>query len=206
LTTDLTRPATEARTKVDLGLRGTWAAFGEATLTAFGVYQNATTVYANDTRRGPDGQPVALVRNGLARSYGIECDARTRRFETGTQLFVNLVAVQTELHADARWARDHEVPRVIAGGGVSQTWRHWDLAFLAKHVGQYQNDRFVTPAVPLDLGDFVHLGANVSYWFGQHRRSKVHLSADNLLDETYSTVNGYPHSGLTVSGGVSLVF
>lgn len=206
LTVNLGRPENEARTKVDLGLRGNFASFGEVMLTAFGVYQDATTLYANDTRRGPDGQPVALVRNGLGRSYGVELDVRTRRFEGGAQVFFNAVAMQTQLHAAGRWTRDHEVPRLVVGAGVSQTWGNWDFALLAKHVGRYQNDRFVTPPVPLDLADFVNVQANLAYWFGSKRRSKFHFGADNLLDERYSTVNGYPHAGLTVSGGVSLVF
>jgi hypothetical protein len=206
LTTNLTRPETETRTKLDLGLRGAWPAYGEVMLTAFGVDQDATTIYANDTRRGPDGQPVALVRNGLARSYGLELDTRTRRFDRGTQLFLNLVAMRTELHAGGRWVRDREVPQIILGGGFSHRWRNWELTGLAKHVGRYENDRFVTPAVPMALADFVNLSAHLSHWFGRERRSKVHFGADNLRDERYSTVNGYPNAGLTVSGGVSLVF
>jgi hypothetical protein len=206
LTTDLTRPERETRTKLDLGIRGAWPAYGEVMLTAFGVHQNDTTIYANDTRRSPDGQPVALVRNGLARSYGLEFDTRTRRFDRGTQLFLNLVAMRTELHAAGRWARDREVPQFIMGAGFSHVWRNWELAFLGKHVGRYENDRFVTPAVPMELADFVNLSAHLSYWFGKDRRSKVHIGADNLRDEKYSTVNGYPHAGLSISGGVSLVF
>lgn len=206
LTVTLQRPATEARTKLDLGLRAVWPGYGEAALTAFGVYQHGAATYANETRRGPDGQPVALVRNGLARSYGIEFDTRTRQFPTGTQLFANVVAMQTQLHAGGAWRRDREVPRVIAGGGLSQRWRTWELSLFAKHVGEYENDRFVTPAVPRGLADFVNVGANLAYWFGKNRRSKVYFGADNLLDERYSTVNGYPHAGLTLSGGMSLVF
>jgi hypothetical protein len=206
LTTNLTRPENETRTKLDLGIRGAWPVYGEVMLTAFGVDQDDTTIYANDTRRGPDGQPVALVRNGRARSYGLELDTRTRRFDEGTQLFLNVVAMQTELQTAGRWERDREVPQVVMGGGLSHRWRNWEFTFLAKHVSRYDNDRFVTPAVALPLADFVNLSANLSFWFGKGRRSKVHLGADNLGDEEYSTVNGYPSPGRTVSGGVSLVF
>ncbi len=206
LTTTLSRPEIEARTKLDLGIRGAWSSYGEVMLTAFGVYQHATTIYANDTRRGPDGQPVALVRNGLARSYGLELETRTRRFDAGTQLFLNVVAMQTELHAAGQWQRDREVPEIILGGGFSQRWGNWELTFLAKHIGRYENDRFVTAGVPMELADFVNLSAHVSYWFGSGRRSKVYIAADNLRDERYSTVNGYPAPGRTVSGGVSLIF
>ncbi len=206
LTTSLGRPENETRTKLDLGVRGAWPGYGEVMLTAFGVYQDAAAIYANDTRRGPDGQPVALVRNGLARSQGLELDTRTRRFEPGTQLFLNLVAMRTHLHAAGRWVRDREVPQLILGGGFSHRWRHWELMGLAKHVGRYENDRFLTPAVPRKLADFVNLGAGLSYWFGQGRHRKVYFSADNLLDERYSTVNGYPAAGRSVTGGVSLVF
>lgn len=206
LTTSLTRPENETRTKLDLGLRGAWPAYGEVTFTAFGVYQDATTIYANDTRRGPDGQPVALVRNGVARSYGLELETRTRRFDRGTQLFLNLVAMRTDLHAAGGWVRDREVPQIILGGGGSHRWRNWELTFLAKHVGRYENDRFVTPAVPMALANFVNLSADLAYWLGKDHRSKIHLGADNLRDERYSTVNGYPNAGLSVSGGMSLVF
>jgi outer membrane cobalamin receptor len=206
LTAALTRPANETRTKLDLGVRGAWPVYGEAMLTAFGVDQDDAAIYANDTRRGPDGQPVALVRNGRARSYGLELETRTRRFDTGTQGFLNLVAMRTELSTAGRWSRDREVPQIILGGGFSQVWRHWELTFLAKHVGSYENDRFVAPAPPRELADFVNLGAHLSYWLGRERRSKVHLGADNLGDKRYSTVNGYPNAGRSVSGGVSLIY
>jgi outer membrane receptor protein involved in Fe transport len=207
LTTNLSRPDNETRTKLDLGIRRAWPAFGEVTLTAFGVYQDDAAIYANRTVTGPDGQPVALVENGLARSYGLELDSRTRRFGWGTQLFLNVVAMRTENHITGDWERDREVPEIIIGGGFSHLWRNWELTFLAKHIGSYENDRFLpTGAAPRELADYVNLSAQLAYWFGKERRSKVYFGADNLLDEEYSTVNGYPNDGLFFNGGVSLVF
>jgi len=98
------------------------------------------------------------------------------------------------------------VPQLILGGGLAQRWRRWELSLLAKHVGSYENDRFLSPAIPRGLGDFMNLGAHLAYWFGRSQRSKVYLGADNLLDERYSTVHGYPDAGLAVTAGVSLVF
>ena len=207
LTTNLSRQGIETRMKLDLGIRRAWPRFGEVTLTAFGVYQDDAAVYANATVTGPDGQPYALVRNGLARSYGLELDTRTRRFDWGTQLFLNAVAMQTEVHNAGKWDRDREVPEVIIGGGFSHLWRNFELTFLAKHVGRYENDRFLaTGSAPSDLADFVNLSARLSYWFGKDRRSKVYCGAENLLNDEYSTVNGYPNDGLTIHGGVSIVF
>ena len=207
LTVDLDRPDIETRTKLDLGIRRAWPQFGEVILTAFGVYQDDAAIYANATVTGPDGQPVALVRNGLARSYGLELDTRTRRFDWGTQLFLNVVAMQTEIYDAGDWERDREVPEIIIGGGFSHLWRNWELTFLAKHVGPYENDRYLrTGAAPQELADYVNLSAQLAYWFGKDRRSKVYFGADNLLDQKYSTVNGYPNDGLFLNGGVSLVF
>ncbi len=207
LTTNLTRPNIETRYKLDLGVRAAWPAYGEVTLTAFGVYQDEASIYANATVKDPTGQPMALVRNGLQRSYGLELDTRTRRFDWGTQLFFNIVAMQTELHDAGAWGRDREVPEIILGGGFSHLWRNFELTFLAKHVGSYENDRFLpTGSAPMDLADFVNLSARLSYWFGKDHRSKVYFGADNMLDQRYSTVNGYPNDGLFVNGGVSLVF
>lgn len=206
LTPSLARPEIETRTKLDLGFRGTWPAYGEVVVTAFGVNQDDATLYANDTRTGPDGQPVALVRNGRVRSYGLEFDTRTRRFNRGTQLFLNAVVMRTEVAEAGGWSRDREVPQIIMGGGLSQAWGDWELSLLAKHVGPYENDRFATPGIPLELADFVNLSANLARWFGPARRSKAYIGADNLRDDEYSTVNGYPSPGLTLSGGVSLIF
>jgi len=207
LTANLSRPEIETRTKLDIGIRRAWPQYGEATLTAFGVYQDDAAIYANATVKGPDGQPVALVRNGLQRNYGLELDTRTRRFPWGTQFFLNIVGMQTEIHNAGEWDRDREVPEMIIGGGCSHLWRNFELTFLAKHVGRYENDRFLaTGAAPRDLADFVNLTARLSYWFGKNHRSKVYFGADNLLDEKYSTVNGYPNDGLFVNGGVSLLF
>lgn len=207
LTADLRRPDNETRTKLDLGIRGAWPRFGEATLTAFGVYQDDATVYANATVTGADGQPVALVRNGLARSFGLELDTRTRRFDCGTQLFLNIVAMQTDNHLAGEWQRDREVPQVIVGAGLSQSWGHWELAVLAKHVAEYENDRFLpTGSAPMPLGNFVNLSARFSYHFGRDGRSKVYFGGENLLNKHYSTVNGYPNDGLFWNGGLSLLF
>lgn len=206
LNKDLERPKIETRTKVDVGLRRTWPQYGEVTLTVFWVDQKDATVLTNAYIK-VDGVDYALYRNADARNYGVELETRTRRFDWGLQMFANLVAMQTELLNNDAWVRDREVPEVIASGGLSYLFRNWELSVLAKHVSRYENERFLpAKSEPNELADYVDLSARLAYHFGKDRRSKVYFSAHNLLNDEYSTVNGYYHDGLTLDGGVSWVF
>jgi len=206
LNTALERPQTETRWKYDVGVKAAWPSLGEMTLTAFLVDQQNAPLLKNSAVT-VNGLPFALYENADARSYGLEWETRTRRFDFGLQLFFNATLMTTERRTTAGWRHDPELPEVILGGGASYLYGRLETILLAKHVGLYENERFLPAGRPaVDLGDFVDLSASLHFYLGRQRQHRLYFAVENLTDEEYSTVAGYPQYGLMVKGGLSLVF
>lgn len=206
LNTALQRPGTETRWKYDLGLKAALPSYGEVSLTAFLVDQHDAPLMKNASVT-VNGLPFALYENTDARSYGVELETRTRRFDFGLQWFFNATLMTTERRTPAGWRHDPEVPEVVLGGGASYLYRRFEAILLAKHVGLYENDRFLPAgARPVDLGDFIELSASLNFYLGREKQHRLYFAAENLTDAEYSTVVGYPHYGLMWKGGLSLVF
>ncbi len=205
--TTLDRPGTETRTKLDLGIQRAWDGFGQVGLTAFCVRQEDTPLLARGAETA-DGDWVGLYQSADRHSYGIELDVRTRRFPCGLQFFFNAVAMKTRDDRTGDWERDREVPEVICGGGVSyMPVSSLELALFTKHVGDYENERFLPGGSdPAPLGDFTELNAKVTYRFGERRQHYAYVGVDNLTNKHYSTVPGWPDEGRRVKAGVSLGF
>jgi outer membrane receptor protein involved in Fe transport len=202
----LQRPDTETRWKYDLGVKAALPSYGEVSLTGFLVDQYDAPLLKNASVT-VNGLPFALYENTDARSYGVELETRTRRFDFGLQLFFNATLMTTERRTSAGWRHDPEVPNLVLGGGASYLYHRLEAIFLAKHVGLYENDRFLPAgARPVDLGDFVELSASLNFYLGREKQHRLYFAAENLTDEEYSTVVGYPHYGLMLKGGLSLVF
>lgn len=203
----LNPPDTETRLKYDLGARAAWPAFGEIALTGFFVDQHDAPFALNQTTNLVDGAPFALYENTDARSCGLELDLRSRRFASGFQLFANGVLMTTRKAVDHDWDEDAEVPNLVLGGGLSYLYKRIEAALLAKHVGSYENNRFLpTRTPPVDLGDFTELSAILNVHLGNQHQHRLYLAVDNLTDKSYSTVAGYPNDGRFYRGGLSLFF
>jgi len=206
LTAALERPATETRWKYDLGVKAVWPQFGEVVLSGFFVAQKDAPLPKNASVL-VNGVPFVLYENSDAQNLGVELDIRTRRFDSGLQVFANGVLMTTRREVNGRWRDDPEVPDVLLGGGISYLLRRWEVVLLARHVGLYENDRFLPAgARPVDLGDYLEINAVLNYYLGKKRQHRIYLGADNLTNEKYSTVVGYPSQGLFLKGGLSLKF
>ena len=206
LTASLDRPGTETRTKVDLGVRREWEAFGSASLTGFFVDQKDAAVLSGGTVTVA-GDDFALHTNADRRNYGLELDVRSRRFDNGLQLFANAVVMRTRDDRRGDWHKDKEVPEVILGGGASWLVGDVELSVLVKHIGRYENERFMPGgSAPADLGDFTDVSAKVTYYFGKTKQHSVFFGVDNLCNRHYSTVAGWPDEGVRFKTGLSLQF
>ncbi len=203
---NLEKPGDETRRKYDLGVRKEWDGFGEVGLTGFYVDQKDAPL-ATSTKVKVDDVDYALYENADRDSYGVELDVRSRRFDNGVQVFLNAVAMRSRRESDGDWERDAEVPEFVLGGGVSYLVRDVELSLLTKHVGSYENERFLpagTPPAP--LGSFTELSAMVRYFFGAQKEHTLYFGIDNLTDREYSTVVGYPNEGRTFRAGVGLTY
>ena len=90
---------------------------------------------------------------------------------------------------------------VVLGGGVSYLVDRLEVALFAKHLDEYENDRFVAPASsPASLGNFTEINGIVTYHCDP--TTDLYVRVDNITDDEYSTVAGYPHDGTQVFGGV----
>jgi len=206
LDVNLQRPTTETRWKYDVGLRRTWDGFGEASLTAFYVIQHDAAVVTRNRVLGPDGNWFALYQNAERDNYGLELDVRSKRFDCGTQFFLNGVYVQVRDDLQGHWEEDQEVPEFILGAGVSQlVGDAWEVSVFTKHVSPYENERFLpagTPPAP--LGHYTEVNFKLAYFFGDKKQHRAFFLVENLGGQHYSTVVGYPHEGVRYSGGVTL--
>jgi outer membrane receptor protein involved in Fe transport len=193
-------PDTENRWKLDMGVRKRCERFGEVSLTGFFVRQDNAALLSGATV--PVGtEVVALFEEADRKNYGVELDMRSRRFENGFQSFFNATAMATERTVNGDWEDDEEVPNVVLGGGVSYLVDRLEVALFANHLDEYENDRFLpsgSPAVP--LGDFTEINGIVTYHCDP--TTELYVRVDNITDDEYSTVAGYPHDGTQVFGGV----
>ena len=103
------------------------------------------------------------------------------------------------------WVDDSEVPEIILGGGILYDRSGLSLSLYAKHLSEYENERFLPPGSPAaPLGAFTDLTAQVAYRF----RTGVEIFArvENMMNDEYSTVPGYPHEGALFYMGVKKAF
>ena len=200
LDTNLSQPGNEDRTKLDLGVKKQCEGLGEVSVTGFFVRQDNAALVSSQTVT-VNGVPYALYEEGDRKNYGVELDVRSRRFENGVQFFFNATGMATERTENGDWEDDEEVPNVVLGGGISYLADRLEVALFANHLDEYENQRFLpggSPAVP--LGNFTEINGVVTYHCDP--TTEVYVRVDNITDDEYSTVAGYPHDGTQVFGGV----
>lgn len=203
---NLQSPGIEEQTKFDLGLRQRWRDMLETTVTGFVVYQDGAAALSNSVVI-VNGDEFALVQNADRISYGVEAEARSVRLDNGLQFFGNVTLTQSQQTTGGNWDRNREMPQVIVGAGTSWLFHHFEPALLVKYFSGYENNRFMPAnSAPADLGDAVNVTASVSYYFGSQRRSRVWAAVENVLNEGYSTVAGYPAPGRQFKVGLTLLF
>ena len=199
LDVNLQKPDDEDRYKFDLGLRQLLDGFGQASVTAFFVQQDDAALVSSSTVT-VDGEPFALFENGDRKNHGVEVEIQTNRFENGLQFFGNVTAMRTKRTFSGDWDKDDEVPDVVVGGGASYLFEKFEFMLFAKHLSSYENERYLpNGAPPAPLGDFVELGAQMTY--RHDKNTEFFVRAENVTDDEYSTVPGYPHDGALFYAG-----
>ena len=199
LDSNLQTPDNEDRYKFDLGLKKLLDGFGQASVTGFYVRQNDAALVSSSTVT-VNGEPFALFENGDRKNYGVEVEVQTNRFENGMQFFGNVTAMRTKRTYSGDWDKDDEIPDIVVGGGASYVYEKYEFLVFAKHLSSYENERFLpSGSPPAPLGDFVDLGAQLTY--KHDKNTEVFVRAENVTDDEYSTVPGYPHDGALFYAG-----
>lgn len=201
---DFVRPDTENRWKFDLGLRRDIERWGQATLTGFFVHQDNTAILTNSIDT-VDGDTIGIFEEADRRNYGMELEFRSHRLDNGLQFFANATLMETERTYDGDWEDDEEIPNFIVGGGVSYLIEQFEISLFARHLNEYENDRFVDPTLsPASLGDFTEINGVVTYHWDP--TTEFYVRVDNITDDEYSTVAGYPNDGTQVFVGATKRF
>lgn len=200
LTQDGDMPGTEDRYKFDLGVRKYFERLGEASLTGFFVRQeNAALLTGQSGTVGDD--IVAFFEEDDRKNYGVELDVHSRRFDNGVQFFFNATVMETKRTRAGDWEHDEEVPEFLVGGGASYLFDSFEIALFVRHLSDYENERFLpTGTPPAPLGDYTELNAQLTYKYDNS--TELYLRVDNVTDDEYSTVAGYPHDGTLVYAGL----
>jgi len=197
---DYVMPDTENRWKFDLGVKKDFEQWGQASLTGFFVRQDNTAILTNNVVT-VNGEEVGVFEEADRKNYGVELDLRSQRFANGLQVFFNATAMETERTRDGDWEDDEEVPNYILGGGISYLVDRLDIALFVNHLNEYQNQRFLPGGSdPASLGDFTAINSVVTYHCDP--TTELYVRVDNITDDEYSTVAGYPHDGTQVYAGV----
>jgi len=192
-------PGTENRWKFDLGAKQEIERWGQASVTGFFVRQDNTAILTNNVET-VDGDLVGIFEEADRKNYGVELEFRSRRFENGLQFFANATAMETERTRDGDWEDDEEVPNFILGGGLSYLIDNLEIALFAHHLNEYENERFLPGGSdPAPLGDFTELNGVITYHCDP--TADLYVRVDNITDDEYSTVAGYPHDGTQVFAG-----
>jgi outer membrane cobalamin receptor len=106
---------------------------------------------------------------------------------------------------NGEWVDDREVPEIIMSGGLLYGRKGLSLSLYAKYLSEYENERFLPPgSPPAPLGAFIDLTGQVSYKFKTDM--EIFFRAENITDDEYSTVPGYPSEGAQFYIGVKKAF
>jgi outer membrane receptor protein involved in Fe transport len=201
---NLNQPGAEDRYKFDLGVKWSGGFFGELGLAGFYTYRKDAALVSQATVL-VDGEPYALFTTDDQENYGFEMDLRTRLFPSGIQFFINATAMQTRRTMNDEWVDDNEVPEIILGGGLLYNRKGFTLSLYAKHLSEYENDRFLPPgSPPAPLGAFTNLTGQIAYRY--KTGMEIFARVENILNDEYSTVAGYPHEGTLFYVGVKKAF
>jgi outer membrane receptor protein involved in Fe transport len=201
---NLNQPGAEDRYKFDLGVRWRKESFGELGLTGF-YTRRKDAALASGTTVLVSGEPYVLFTTDDQENYGFEMDLRTCRFSSGVQFFINATAMQTRRTMNGIWVDDREVPEIILGGGLLYGRNGFSLSLYAKHLSEYENERFLPAgSPPAPLGAFTDLTGQVAYRY--KTGMEIFARVENIMNDEYSTVAGYPHEGALFYIGIKRLF
>ncbi|MFC1453007.1 TonB-dependent receptor plug domain-containing protein, partial [Verrucomicrobiota bacterium] len=195
LDVDLEEPENERRTMVDAGIRCESPRLGRVVLTGFGVKRDDAILLSGDTETAADGRELELYENQDLVQYGVELEARTARLMEFASLFANSTVMDSRARADGDYESYPDLPDVIVSAGVHCLAAGADCSLFGKHVGPYESRRFAADGEYHPLGDYVTLNLTAGYSFGTGGGTRIYGAVENLTDEEFSTVVGYPDYG-----------
>jgi len=182
----------ENRYMVDAGISFTNKKFGSAKVGVFCIQRDDAIALVDTITIGGDDYNVYANRD--MRQFGLELEYRSLQLLNHFELFAGATMMQSEYMQDGNYENVREVPDLIITGGIFTEVGAWDLNIFGKYVSQYENKRFAADKQFHDLADFTDINVCLGYNFSKGR-SRLYLSVENILNDHYSTVVGYPDFG-----------
>ena len=199
------KPLEEKRTKLDLGLAVAGPGQANFKVNGFFVWQADAIVLSGQTEN-VNGREIELYLNRNQDQAGLEIEARSAVIAGKFQLFGNLVAMRSRAVSSGEMKENEELPNFIGGAGIYCSAGKADGTLLWKHVSSYESIRFAAGNQAQPLGDFHTLGLTAGYTFGRRPVLRIYFEANNIGDDRYSTVVGYPDYGRRFTFGVRTTF
>ena len=205
LTADGDKPENELRIKGDAGFRLIGESLGEATVVGFVTRQDDAIVLTGKTSEVNE-RIVELYGNRDQYQAGVEINTSSVTLRDIARFYFNTVAMTTRADAGDGTKRLKEYPEYILGGGVYSHWNTLDFNLFWKYMSSYENTRFSSIPEPQPLGDFHTVSVTCGKSFGNILKSRAYFEVENLFDEEYATVVGYPDFGRRYTVGIRQVF
>ena len=191
----------ENRTLLDGGVRLGNERVGVFSAGLFVAVRDSAVVL-DATQVTEDGDTFNTYLNKDIRQYGLELEARSARITNTLRLFCSLTVMESEQASGDDWNAYREIPNTIAEFGVLADYGRLDFSIFGKYVGKYENKRFAENGEYQPLGDFVDLNVTAGVTLNREKAARVYVSLENVLDDEYSTVVGYPDYGFQVFAGI----
>jgi iron complex outermembrane receptor protein len=206
LTTELSEPLNETRSKIDVGAVRKIGSSGKISLTAFGVIQKNAIALSGDTYLDTQTNiRRELYLNRDQNQVGVEFELVAPKMFNLLSPFLNSMVMKSSVKEAGSMVANKENPVCIASGGVYLDKKSFDLNLLCKYVSPFENDRFAAIADgPQPLGDFLTIDLSGGYTTKGKVPVRIYFKMRNLTDNKYSTVIGYPDFGRMILAGVQI--
>jgi len=194
LDVNMESPDAETRFNGELGLRHTTRAGMIAEWTSFAVHRRKGLLLDGSTALTPAGQELERYRNQDLRQLGAEAGIRDVPVMAGMTAFASITYVRSEAKEEAQgYRRFIEIPQWIGAAGLETQHGPWAANVYLEAVSRYRSRRFAGDGEFHPLGDFVDVQARLARRLTDLAR--LTLTVENVLDDAYSTVVGYPDTG-----------
>ena len=195
----------ENRFKADAGIKSIISDFGNINLVGFYTYQTDAIALSGDTYETDDGRIMSLYLNRDQKQYGTEVEIKTRTLSEFAQLFANATYMYSSKEENEEWQENNEIPNFITNAGAYLYFNNFDVNVFGKYLSSFENSRFSADGTPKPLGDFVDLNTTIGYNLNEtNYDARIYLEINNILDQNYSTVVGYPDFGREFTLGIRM--
>lgn len=191
----------EQRLILDGGFRLETQDLGSAQLGGFLTFRD-NAILLTETKTTVGGDLVNVYDNADVRHYGLELELRSAKVLDALSAFATATVMNSEQKIDGNWENYREIPDQIWTGGISAEVGCFDAHLFGKYVGEYENKRFSQGGKYRDLGNFLDLNLTAGVTIGKKRPTRIYVLLQNLLDDEYSTVVGYPDYGFQAFVGI----